>query len=602
VTLFVLASILYFPSRLSNAQQKNRQLDRSANDLRSRSERRTALIIGNGAYSKVPALKNPANDAVLVAATLKNLGFEVSIGTNKSQREMKQLIRDFGQRLRSTGGVGLFYYAGHGVQANGHNYLIPIDADIENEADLEDVGVDVNYVLNQISVAQSTLNIVILDACRNNPFVRSFRSAQDGLAQVMAPRGTLIAYATAPNSTAADGDSANSPYTEELTKQIEVPGVVLETTFRRVTERVSARTGTRQEPWVSDNHKGEFYFKGGAGSSTAVNNDSSKIDPVAVEREYWEAIRNSANEEDYKNYLQTYPNGAYSAIARTKINQIQATDSSEIRNNRKLRVTLASISQYSVIGEDPPSVALHINGDGWDGGSEVKVFVNEQLVTGPVNSQNEGQISFRGKVERLHVRDGRNELFIEVNGVRSNTYVFTQAVRTTAPITDRKHGTNINDAAPSNETWQTFQGPGFVILLPKKAITENRRSLYHGGYVNRTVHRTPIWERPFFAVITANGINARASRPGDAEELDSYVDAFKYWLPEAVFGKGQAARVTLIGEKALGGNPAREYQVSIGDSSGVARAYFNGTRFFVAVALDSTADQARQYFDSFKLR
>jgi len=349
---FAIGIVLFVTT--AEAQQHDRQLDRQPAASTTQVVQRTALVIGNGAYARVPVLKNPANDAVLVAATLKNLGFEVSIGTNKSQREMKQLIRDFGQRLRSTGGVGLFYYAGHGVQSNGHNYLIPIDADIQNEADLEDVGVDVNYVLNQISVAQSTLNIVILDACRNNPFARGFRSGQDGLAQVMAPRGTLIAYATAPNSTAADGDSANSPYTEELTKQMEVPGVVLETTFRRVTERVSARTGTRQEPWVSDNHKGEFYFKSAGNSSTAVDNNSSKIDPVAVEREYWETIRNSTNVQDYENYIQAYPNGAYATIARTKINQIQANSNSKIRDDRSVRVTLASISQMSVIGQNPP--------------------------------------------------------------------------------------------------------------------------------------------------------------------------------------------------------------------------------------------------------
>ena len=193
-------------------------------------------------------------------------------------------------------------------------------------------------------------------------------------------------------------------------------------------------------------------------------------------------------------------------------------------------------------------------------------------------------------------------MFVEINGVRSNTYVLTQAVTTGPSLSEPKFGTSIEDAVPSNANWQRVQGQGFGILLPKGAITENRRSLYNGGYVSRIVYRTPVGERPFFAVITANGINARASRPSDAEKLDSYVDAFSYWLPEAVFGKGEAARLNLIGEKTLGGNSAREYQVTLGDSTGTARAYFNGTRFFVAIALEATADQAKQLFDSFTSR
>ena len=136
------------------------------------------------------------------------MGFDVSSGVNVSQREMKRLIREFGQKLKA-GGSGLFYYAGHGVQARGRNYIIPVDADIQSEADVEDSGVDVGLVLNYMDDAQNGLNIVILDACRNNPFSGSFRSASEGLAQVDAPTGTLIAYATAPGRVAADGTSSN---------------------------------------------------------------------------------------------------------------------------------------------------------------------------------------------------------------------------------------------------------------------------------------------------------------------------------------------------------------------------------------------------------
>jgi formylglycine-generating enzyme required for sulfatase activity len=331
-TRFVFGSLLalltavspFAPALRSSAQkpQANRQLRREpAPQQKQTGQRRLALVIGNGAYQNANPLKNPPNDAKAIADVLRELGFEVTLGVNKPQREMKQMMREFGQRLRTQGGVGLFYYAGHGVQAKGHNYLVPVAAVIQSEADLEDEAIDVNYVLNLMDEAQNALNIVILDACRNNPFGRSFRSAQNGLAQVKAPTGTLIAYATAPDDIAADGGGANSPYTEELIKEMRLPGVLVETMFRRVAEQVSARSGGRQEPWFSANVKGDFYFT--TATSSSLSNTPANIDAVAVEREYWETIRSSSDAQDYKDYLQTYPNGAYSGVARAKIRQIE---------------------------------------------------------------------------------------------------------------------------------------------------------------------------------------------------------------------------------------------------------------------------------------
>jgi uncharacterized caspase-like protein len=321
--LLLAFTALWFPPH-SMAQQDNRQLKREQTS--NGHQQRIALVIGNGAYQNVKPLKNPPHDATLLAATLRKLGFEVTEGTDQSQREMKHLIREFGQRLRGDGRVGLFYFAGHGVQARGHNYLIPVDAEILTEADLEDVAVDVNYVLNMMDDAQNALNIAILDACRNNPFARSFRSAQEGLAQVKAPTGTLIAYATAPDSVAADGGGTNSPYAEELIKQIQVSGVLLETMFRRVAEQVSSRSGGRQEPWYSANVKGDFFFSGTTNlspSNEEVSTQAPRIDAVAVEREYWETIRSSSDAQDYKDYLKTYPKGAYAGVAQAKIRRIE---------------------------------------------------------------------------------------------------------------------------------------------------------------------------------------------------------------------------------------------------------------------------------------
>ena len=258
--------------------QAQQPCDRSA-------QRRLALVIGNGAYPSRP-LRNPPNDATAVAEELRKLGFVVTMGVNKSQSDMEQMIREFGQMLKAKCGVGLFYYAGHGVQIAGRNYLIPVNADIQNEADYKYKTVDLNWALDQMYSEQNPLNIVILDACRSDPFPRSHRSDQGGLAQVSAPTGTLIAYATAPDSTANDGAGANSPYTEELIKQMSVPGVLVETMLRHVAEQVSSRTGGKQEPWFNANIKGDFFFNGGSakgGNPPVDNKPTSRPTPSSAE-------------------------------------------------------------------------------------------------------------------------------------------------------------------------------------------------------------------------------------------------------------------------------------------------------------------------------
>src|ERR1700752_242755 len=163
----LVALLAYLPATSSLAQQ-DRQLVQN-NAPKSTSVRRLALVIGNGSYPSAPLLKHPPNDARDMAASLRTLGFEVTSGINVNQKEMKRLIREFGLKLKA-GGSGLFYYAGHGVQSKGRNYLIPVDADIQSETEVEDSGVDVNLILGYIDDAQNGVNIVILDACRNNPF------------------------------------------------------------------------------------------------------------------------------------------------------------------------------------------------------------------------------------------------------------------------------------------------------------------------------------------------------------------------------------------------------------------------------------------------
>jgi uncharacterized caspase-like protein len=328
LTLMLGAIGLLLWSPGSHAQQEpNRQLVQT-NSSRASNVRRIALVIGNGAYTNAPPLKNPPNDARDMAANLKTLGFDVSSGVNVSQREMKRLIREFGQKLKA-GGNGLFYYAGHGVQGRGHNYIIPIDADIQSEADVEDSGVDVGLVLNYMDDAQNGLNIVILDACRNNPFSRSFRSASEGLAQVDAPTGTLIAYATAPGRVAADGAGTNGLYTSELLKAMRLPGLTATDMFMQVRAEVMKHTGNKQVPWEASSLVGSFYFSGGANSAASnggANNaapSETKFDAAAFEYSYWETIKNSTNAEDFKAYLEKYPSGQFTSLAKNRIKTLE---------------------------------------------------------------------------------------------------------------------------------------------------------------------------------------------------------------------------------------------------------------------------------------
>jgi hypothetical protein len=223
-------------------------------------EPRVALVIGNGAYSD-GALANSVNDARDIAAALRQLGFSVSSGENLSRRQMEEKIRDFGQKIRG-GGVGMFYYAGHGVQVGGANYLIPVGAQINGESEVKYEAVDAGFVLAQMEEAKNRLNIVILDACRNNPFARSFRSASSGLASIDAPVGTLIAYATAPGRTASDGNGRNGLYTKELLAAMRVPGLRIEDVFKQVRAEVRRQSNDQQIPWEASSIEGDFYFSG----------------------------------------------------------------------------------------------------------------------------------------------------------------------------------------------------------------------------------------------------------------------------------------------------------------------------------------------------
>ena len=240
-------------------------------------EPRLALVIGNAAY-RVSPLANPVNDARLMETALKNAGFQVIKAENASRRDMQRLIRDFGEKLKQSGGVGLFYFAGHGMQVRGNNYLIPLDADIRSEDEVAFDSIDAQSVLEKMETARNRVNLLILDACRDNPFIRGSRSATLGLATMNAPSGSLIAYSTAPGSVASDGKGQNSLYTEQLARMMQEPGLPVEDVFKQVRVAVRRASNNQQTPWENTALEGNFYFKSGPPQAVAPET------PVAAPR------------------------------------------------------------------------------------------------------------------------------------------------------------------------------------------------------------------------------------------------------------------------------------------------------------------------------
>jgi len=237
----------------------------SLNGQTEEKEKRVALVMGNASYINGP-LKNTVNDARAMAMVLEASGFQVLLKENvKNQNEMKQAVREFGMKLK-TGGTALFYYSGHGMQVNGYNYLIPTQAVMNIEEEIEYEALDMGFILAYMESAKSNVNIVILDACRNNPFARSFRDTKQGLSTMVAPTGTLIAYSTSPGSVASDGDQDYGLYTKALLDHMQEPGVKVEDVFKGVRADVLERSSGQQTPWESSSLVGDFYFRNGSGA------------------------------------------------------------------------------------------------------------------------------------------------------------------------------------------------------------------------------------------------------------------------------------------------------------------------------------------------
>jgi hypothetical protein len=276
---------------------------------------RVALVVGNNAYRDAPLL-NPVNDARAMARALEKAGFTVMLRTDATQRELLESLREFGNRLQR-GGTGVFYFAGHGMQIKGRNYLVPVGADIQREDEVAYQSLDAQAVLDKMESAGNGANLVILDACRNNPFARSFRSASQGLAQMEAPVGTLVAFATAPGSVASDGQGSHGLYTHHLLQAIAQPGLKVEDVFKQVRVAVRRESQGRQVPWESTSLEGDLYITEPPAVVAAPPPPPPAPDPLqALDDALWATVRESTVPAELQAYLRRFPEGRHAAAAR----------------------------------------------------------------------------------------------------------------------------------------------------------------------------------------------------------------------------------------------------------------------------------------------
>ncbi|MDC0660496.1 caspase family protein [Leisingera sp. SS27] len=280
-------------------------------------EERLALVIGNSSYGAVSALDNPVRDARLIAGALEGLGFDVTLAADAKQIEMKRAIAQFGRKLRNAGedATGLFYYAGHGVQSFGSNYLLPVDVALSDAADLDLMAIEAQSVLRQMASARNRTNIVILDACRNNPFETVADLNESGLAEMKAPTGTFLAYATAPGDVALDGEGENSPFTEALAREITVPGAPVEQVFKQVRRAVLEQSSGKQTPWDTSSLVSDFTFAPAApeAAMTAAELEEAQI---------WASIKASRDAMQIMLYLRGYGDGKYAGEARALLAEL----------------------------------------------------------------------------------------------------------------------------------------------------------------------------------------------------------------------------------------------------------------------------------------
>ena len=280
---------------------------------------RMALVIGNARYPHSP-LDNPVNDAEAIAGQLKATGFDVSIQLDTGRETLIKAIVDYVTRLAARKAVGLFYFAGHGAQLAWRNYLIPVDAVIRSQSDIAPQSVELNILLQGLGKAANPMNVVILDACRDNPFGKAMPLDQKGLSQFDAPLGSLLAYATSPGNVASDGAGANGLYTESLLAELKVPGAKIEDVFKRVRLAVRRRSNGRQVPWESTSLEEDFYFQPPKTIRKLSDTEAGKL--FEEELAIWERIKGATEPAPLEDYLRNHPSGVFSEVAQFRLDHV----------------------------------------------------------------------------------------------------------------------------------------------------------------------------------------------------------------------------------------------------------------------------------------
>jgi Caspase domain len=282
---------------------------------------RIALIIGNSAYPGNMALANPSNDAKDMAEMLRSMGFGVVEIIDGNRMQMLNAIARAGQALSSRQGVGMLFYAGHGLQLDWHNFMIPVDAKLASTGDVTKQTVDIDTVMNTFKAAGTRMNIVVLDACRDNPFADGKTASGKGLAPLDAPTGTFLAYATAPGNVAQDGTGKNGLYTGFLLQELQKPSVRIEDIFKRVRFSVRKASDGAQIPWETTSLEDDFVFNSGIKKIVKLTDDQ-KEKAFEIEKAEWDKIKDSKSADPFYAYVQKYPNGLLSGSAQAAIDRI----------------------------------------------------------------------------------------------------------------------------------------------------------------------------------------------------------------------------------------------------------------------------------------
>ncbi len=333
-------------------------LSAAAAALAQSSEPRIALVVGVSSYEHAPSLLNPHNDARLMSDTLVDLDFDVQLLQDPTQRSFEDAVIDFKNRVQAAGpdAIALFYYAGHGIQASGVNYLIPKDASLDSQDELATRAVETNWILGMMDAAGAAMSVVILDACRNDPFTRSWvsstRSADArGLAQMEPPRGVALMYATEPGSVALDGTGDNSPFADTLAREMRTPGVLAETMFKRVVAGVRDSTSGDQHPFLEMSFTGDFYLGGppADGGTEAGLGDADEF--------FWNIIKSSSDADLFAQYLADFPDGAHVDEAQAKLDELEAA-ADPSANFRVVDASLAPATE-EYAGRCPTSVQFN---------------------------------------------------------------------------------------------------------------------------------------------------------------------------------------------------------------------------------------------------